>query len=243
MLKLVLALSIALINCSVLSLAYADDDTPFMTWQNTTPSNVNQSAVISPSDTGLTIAIGIGGQNEGTSVSDESVRGVINESAQGPGRSSGPPFSLPALLPPTGGANVIVPGGPTSFETDGSGQPRSFGGQSIGGWNFLTPGTPGRTTPFAPIGPVPHIDAWNLAFQAEQEFPVPQISLKVNPDPGRVNVDSWFWVDGYDGSMITHSKTQHASHSECRLLNGVPDCQSVDDSVTVVVQALRLDVR
>jgi hypothetical protein len=42
-------------------------------------------------------------------------------------------------------------------------------------------------------------------------------------------------VEGYDGSVITHSKTQHASHTECRLVNGVPNCRTVDDSVTVVV--------
>jgi hypothetical protein len=50
-----------------------------------------------------------------------------------------------------------------------------------------------------------------------------------------VNIDSWFWVDGYSGNVLSHSKTQHASHPVCRLLNGVPDCRTVDDSVTVVV--------
>src|SRR5216683_3532769 len=235
MFRRVLVLSVALICCAVPSLAYADDDTPFTTWQNTTPSNVNQSAVVSPSNNGLTIGIAIDGQNEGTSSSPTGPGGVISESPRGPRRASGPPFSLPPLLPSTGGANVIVPGGPTSFETQGNGPPTGFGGLSIGGWSFVTPGTPGRTTAFAPIGPVPQINAWNLAQQAEQEFPVPPITLKVNPDPGRVNIDSWFWVEGYDGSMITHSKTQHASHTECRLLNGVSDCRLVDDSVTVVV--------
>lgn len=122
-----------------------------------------------------------------------------------------------------------------SFETQPTGPTTGFGGLSIGGWSFMTPGTVGVTTPFAPIGPVPRINAWNLAVQAEQEFPLPGITLKVNPDPGRVNVDSWFWVEGYDGSVITRSKTQHASHTECRLLDGVPSCQTVDDSVTVVV--------
>jgi hypothetical protein len=99
-----------------------------------------------------------------------------------------------------------------------------------------TPVIDGITTAFAPVGPVPHIDPHALAVQAEQEFPLPSITLKVNPDPGRVNIDSWFWVQGYVGNVLTHSKTQHASHSVCRLLNGLLDCHLVDDSVTVVVR-------
>jgi hypothetical protein len=131
-----------------------------------------------------------------------------------------------------------VAGGPTSVETS-SGQPlTSFGGFSIGGWTFDTSGNPGVTTNFAPTGPVPHIDPHALAISAEQEFPLPAIVLQANPDPGRVNIDSWFWVTGYNGSIMTHSKTQHASHSECRLLNGVPNCRTVDDSVTVVVHLM-----
>ena len=200
-----------------------------------TAGRSNQSVSVSPSNNGVTIGIGISGENQGTSASPGSPGGVINEAPRGPRRVGGPPFSLPPILPSTGGANVIVPGGPMSFETQPTGPTTGFGGLSIGGWSFVTPGRPGLTTPFAPIGPVPRINAWNLALQAEQEFPLPGITLKVNPDPGRVNVDSWFWVDGYDGRVITHSKTQHASHTECRLLNGLTECHTVDDSVTVVV--------
>src|SRR5258708_14878536 len=116
MFRRVFVLSVGLICCAVPSLAYADDDKPFTTWQNTTPSNVNQSAIVGPSNNGLTIGIAIDGQNQGDSASPGSLGGVINESARGPGRASGPPFSLPPVLPSTGGANVIVPGAPTSFE-------------------------------------------------------------------------------------------------------------------------------
>ncbi len=204
-------------------------------WRCTTGSS-NQSANVSPASNGVAIDIGIVGQNEGASGSPGLSGGVINENPRGQSGGSGPGFSLPPLLPPTGGANIIVPGGPVSFETQlPNGPTRGFGGVSVGGWTFDTPGTAGVTTPFAPIGPVPQINPWDLALRAEQEFPLPPITLKVNPDPGRVNVDSWFWVEGYDGSMITHSKTQHASHTECRLLNGISDCHLVDDSVTVVV--------
>ncbi len=218
--------------------AHAESDEPSDTqgqWHNNV-QGVSQTASVSPSINGVAIDIGIIGQNEGASGSPGLPGGVINENPRGPRGGSGPGFSLPPLLPPTGGANIIVPGGPMSFETQlPNGPTRGFGGVSVGGWTFDTPGTAGVTTPFAPIGPVPQINAWDLALRAEQEFPLPPITLKVNPDPGRVNVDSWFWVEGYDGSMITHSKTQHASHTECRLLNGVSDCRLVDDSVTVVV--------
>jgi hypothetical protein len=83
---------------------------------------------------------------------------------------------------------------------------------------------------------VPRIDPWALALSAEHEAPRPPITLKANPDPGVVAFPSWFWVAGYDGRAITHSKTQHASHTECRLLKGLPDCRTVDDSVTVDVR-------
>jgi hypothetical protein len=134
-----------------------------------------------------------------------------------------------------GGANIIVGGGPMSPETLPNGTVVNMGGYAIGGYSFLTPLLPGTTTAFSPISPVPHIDAWSLAVNAESEAPAPPISLKANPDPGVVAIASWFWVQGYDGQVITHSKTQHASHTECRLLNGVPDCRTVDDSVTVTV--------
>ena len=41
---------------------------------------------------------------------------------------------------------------------------------------------------------------------------------------------------GLYGAPVTHSKTQHASHTECRLVAGVPNCRTVDDSVTVNVR-------
>ena len=122
-------------------------------------------------------------------------------------------------------------------------EPSYGSGFSIGGWSFFTPGTAGRTTSFAPVGPVPHIDPWTLAVSAEDEAPPPPITLKANPDPGVVALPAWFWVQGYDGRVITHSKTQHASHTECRLLNGVADCHSVDDSVTVNVRLTPMDYK
>jgi hypothetical protein len=126
--------------------------------------------------------------------------------------------------------------GPFSQETLPDGSNKQLGGFAVGGWTLDTPATPGRTTAFAPIGAVTHIDPWSLAVSAEHEAPPPPVSLKSNPDPGVVAIPSWFWVAGYDGASITHSKTQHASHTECRLLAGVPNCRTVDDSVTVNVR-------
>jgi hypothetical protein len=170
---------------------------------------------------------------------------VIQEQPKAPQHFSGPGISVPGwsnhgtlpdpVLLPRDGSNIIVAGGPTSVETSPGQPPTTFGGFLIGGWTFDTSGNLAVTTGFAPTGPVPHIDAHALAVSAEQEFPLPAITLEANPNPGRVNIDTWFWVSGYNGSILTHSKTQHASHRECRLLDGVPDCRTVDDSVTVVV--------
>ncbi len=151
---------------------------------------------------------------------------------------------------PTGGVNEIVRGGPVSSETGTRGGGNyAFGGAAVGGWTFPTidapqlngvggiPATVAVTTGWASIGPVPQIDPWSVARAGESEAPLPRITLKVNPDPGRVALASWFWVEGYTGGVIAWSKTEHASHTECRLEEGVPQCRSVDDSVTVNLQA------
>jgi len=148
---------------------------------------------------------------------------------------------------PTGGVNEVVRGGQMSSET-GTGGGSTFGGAAVGGWTFpnIEPAqgdalagnqSVAVTTGWAPVGPVPQIDPWSVARSAESEAPLPRISLKVNPDPGRVALPSWFWLEGYNGGVITWSKTEHASHTECRLNEGVAECHSVDDSVTVNLQA------
>jgi hypothetical protein len=206
--------------------------------------NVIQSAEVTTSKNAVGIAIQIQNQDQVRPTSTRAPGGVIQEQPKVPQHFSGagisvPGWSNPGTPPdpvlPRDGSNIIVAGGPTSVETSPGRPPTTFGGFSIGGWTFDTSGNPAVTTGFAPTGPVPHIDAHALAISAEQEFPLPAITLEANPNPGRVNIDTWFWVSGYNGSILTHSKTQDASHRECRLLNGVPDCRTVDDSVTVVV--------
>ena len=208
-------------------------------WDNNA-NQISQSATISRnSDGSVGIRISINGQNPGESGSPKSTQPPLIEAPRGGSTRNGPGLSTPRadwiITLSTGGANTFL-AGPTSQETMPDGGVVNFGGFAIGGWTLDTPGTPGRTTGFAPVGPVPHIDPWTLAVSAEHEAPPPPVTVKANPDPGVVAVPSWFWVAGYDGAPITHSKTQHASHTECRLLAGVPDCHTVDDSVTVTVR-------
>jgi hypothetical protein len=196
------------------------------------------------SNNGVGIGITIQSRHQLTDGSSGSPTRAVQEQPRGPQHFGGPGISVPgwtnpgkSLGPvlPRDGSNIIVAGGPTSVETSRGEPPRSFGGFSIGGWTFDTSGNAGLTTGFAPTGPVPRVDPRALAISAQEEFPLPTITLEANPDPGRVGIDSWFWVTGYNGSILTHSKTEHASHRECRLLDGVPECRTVDDSVTVVV--------
>src|SRR6266542_3148398 len=208
-------------------------------WDNKAVDISQSASITKSSDGSVGISISIDGQSAGQPGSPALGQAPVVEAPRGGSRISGPGLSVPPaewiIGPPTGGANTIVPG-PMSHETFPDGTVVDLGGFSIGGWTMDTPSTPGRTTSFAPVGPVPHIDPWTLAVSAEHEAPPPPVTLKANPDPGVVAMPSWFWVAGYDGQVVTHSKTQHASHTECRLVTGVPDCHTVDDSVTVNVR-------
>jgi hypothetical protein len=207
-----------------------------------TSAQVSQGASVGHTNDGITIGIQIRNQDQVPAGSPGTPERVIQEQPKGPQHFATPAISGPGWtapgprsILPRDGSNIIVAGGPTSVETTPGQPPTTLGGFSIGGWTFDTSGNAGLTTGFAATGPVPHIDPHALAISAEQEFPLRAITLEANPDPGRVGIDSWFWVSGYNGSILTHSKTQHASHRECRLLDGIPNCRTVDDSVTVVV--------
>src|SRR5205823_14274542 len=163
------------------------------------------------------INIAVQGSNVGSVSSPTLAGNEIVENPRGPSTWTRPPVSIPPFSAvsarPTipsgpsvddgaGGANFIT-AGPTSTETLPDGTVVQLGGFAIGGWTMDTPGTPGRTTAFAPVGPVPRIDPWTLAVSAEHEVPPPPVTLKSNPDPGVVAIPSWFWVAGYDGGAIT----------------------------------------
>lgn len=51
----------------------------------------------------------------------------------------------------------------------------------------------------------PPADPRELAERLRDQLPVPRVSVEINPDRGVVGLDSWFWIDGYDGSTLTRS--------------------------------------
>jgi hypothetical protein len=53
--------------------------------------------------------------------------------------------------------------------------------------------------------PVPSVDPEAIAMHLRDEIPVPRAEIGVNPARGLVGVDSWFWIEGYDGSPIEDS--------------------------------------
>jgi hypothetical protein len=44
-----------------------------------------------------------------------------------------------------------------------------------------------------------------VAMRLRERIPIPSIRIGANPTRGLVGVESWFWIDGYDGSPITES--------------------------------------
>ena len=53
--------------------------------------------------------------------------------------------------------------------------------------------------------PAPALDPETIAMHIRDEIPVPNAEIRINPDRGLVGVDSWFWIEGYDGSPIEDS--------------------------------------
>ncbi|MDP9331439.1 MAG: hypothetical protein M3P11_12475 [Actinomycetota bacterium] len=54
-------------------------------------------------------------------------------------------------------------------------------------------------------GAGPALDPQTIAMHLRDEIPVPNADIKINPNRGLVGVDSWFWIDGYNGSPIEES--------------------------------------
>ncbi len=151
-----------------------------------------------------------------------------------------PPFSITTQFP-TGGGNQIVPGGPLSYDTGPGGTTNSFGGLAIGGFDYVstTPGatTPaGQTTPWRAVTRVVQLDPRALALNVEHDLGFPPIVLKVNPDPGLSQLESWFWAQNYGGEVRTRSGSASETHTECRLNAGNLQCQPVTNSITVDVR-------
>src|SRR6266511_3639098 len=53
--------------------------------------------------------------------------------------------------------------------------------------------------------PVAAVDPETIAMHLRDEIPVPNVEIGINPDRGLVGVESWFWLEGYDGSPIEDS--------------------------------------
>jgi hypothetical protein len=51
----------------------------------------------------------------------------------------------------------------------------------------------------------PALDPETIAMHIRDEIPVPDADIRINPDRGLVGVDSWFWIEGYDGAPIEES--------------------------------------
>jgi hypothetical protein len=160
-------------------------------------------------------------------------------------RGSGPRINIPlyelTTQFPRGAGNQIVPGGPLSYDTGPNGTTNQFGGLAIGGFDFvtITPGTTTaaeQTTPWRAITRVVQLDPRALALNVEHELGFPPIALKVNPDPGLSQLESWFWVQNYGGEVRTRSGTASETHTECRLNAGNLECQPVTNSITVDVR-------
>jgi hypothetical protein len=54
-------------------------------------------------------------------------------------------------------------------------------------------------------GGAPALDPQTIAMHLRDQIPVPNADIKINPTRGLVGVDSWFWIDGYNGSPIEES--------------------------------------
>lgn len=151
-----------------------------------------------------------------------------------------PPFKITTQYP-SGGGNQIVPGGPLSFDTAQDGRTNQFGGFAIGGFDFtiVTPGTntaSRQTTPWRATTRVVQLDPRALALNVEHQLGFPRIALKVNPDPGIAQLESWFWVQNYGGDVRTTSGTASETHTECRLNAGNLECRAVTNSIAVDLQ-------
>jgi hypothetical protein len=48
-------------------------------------------------------------------------------------------------------------------------------------------------------------DPADVARELRDRIPIPRVTVDINPGRGLVGVESWFWIDGYDGRPITNS--------------------------------------
>jgi hypothetical protein len=63
-----------------------------------------------------------------------------------------------------------------------------------------------------------HINPYAIAVQLAAQLAPPDLQIKMNPAKGLVRVPTWFWVEGYDGRVLSDSKTALETHEECRFV-------------------------
>lgn len=49
------------------------------------------------------------------------------------------------------------------------------------------------------------ITSREIALRLRDRMPIPQVTVEINPDRGLVGAESWFWIDGYNGRVLTNS--------------------------------------
>jgi hypothetical protein len=133
-------------------------------------------------------------------------------------------------------------GAPQASNTGGASGPAGLVGPRIGctrdDWAYLpqdaTSGLPCRGAP-APAGPGPAIVAQRTVVQGpsytvtdgqsrdprvwadrlEGEIGLPPVQLAMNPALGLVNVPTWFWVEGYQGEVLSKGQTVALESQVC----------------------------
>jgi hypothetical protein len=82
---------------------------------------------------------------------------------------------------------------------------------------FLPPTALGGL-PCADVPSNNHFDPHALALLVETQLPPPDLRIGMNPARGMVAVPTWFWVEGYDGGMLSQSETVVEADETCHLV-------------------------
>jgi hypothetical protein len=61
-------------------------------------------------------------------------------------------------------------------------------------------------------------DPYPVAVAMAAQLPPPELRIGMNPALGMVAVPTWFWVEGYDGGVLSQSQTVRESHEVCHLV-------------------------
>jgi hypothetical protein len=80
---------------------------------------------------------------------------------------------------------------------------------------FLPPSSLGGL-PCLGVPATDNFDPLALAVRMEAALPPPDLRIGMNPARGMVAVPTWFWVEGYDGGMLSQSETVLEAHENCR---------------------------